>query len=197
VHRYHLPAALIDAMIDGRARELLPAPFEDAAALGDFLWRTEGVPFALACRVAGLETSHGAGADIDAACAAAGRAYGMARLLRGLPRSLSLGRIPLAQAEIASAGLTPEELLAGEGGAKADALLQAYLAQIRGSLGEAHAFMRRLPRRSRLPFLPLALVGPYVRELERRGGAALREEIEIVPLTRVWRIATAHLFGRP
>jgi 15-cis-phytoene synthase len=188
-----LPAALLGTMIDARALELVPVPFEDTAALYDFLWKTEGVLFALAGRVLGL----GPSPDLDAASAAAGRAYGMARLLVGLPRSLSLGRLPLAQAEIAAAGLTAEELLASTGGAKSAALLQTYVAQIRGNLPEARGLVHRLPRRARLPFLPLALVGPYVRMLERRGGAALREEVEIVPLTRVWRVATAHLLGRP
>ncbi|MFZ1106434.1 MAG: squalene synthase, partial [Hyphomicrobiaceae bacterium] len=70
----------------------------------------------------------------------------------------------------------------------------------RGSLAEARRLVRPLPRRARVAFLPLALVEPYVRQLERHlertGGGALRTEVQIVPLTRVWRIAGAHLFGR-
>jgi hypothetical protein len=44
------------------------------------------------------------------------------------------------------------------------------------------------------------LVHPYVRQLERQlqrmGGRAIRAEVQIVPLTRVWRIARAHVLGR-
>jgi phytoene/squalene synthetase len=74
--------------------------------------------------------------------------------------------------------------------------LQAYHAQIRGNLLDARRFARLLPRGERVAFLPLALVEPYVRVLERQGGGALRAEVQIVPLTRVWRVAAAHLLGR-
>jgi phytoene synthase len=191
--RHGLPAALLGGMIDARASELLAAPFDDDTALYDFLQRSEGAHFALACRVAGF----GARPDIEAASAAAGRTYGLARLLLGLPRSLALGRVPLAQTQIAAAGLTAQELLAGAAGDKAEALVRAHIAQIRGSLAEARRLARALPRRARLAFLPLALVGSYVRLLERQGGEALRAAPEIVPLIRVWKVGMAHLLGRP
>ncbi len=192
VRCHDLPTALLDQMIDARALELLATPFDDDAALHDFLWKTEGALFALACRIFGL----GASPDVEAACVAGGRAYGLARLLLGLPRTLALGRVPLPQTQIASAGLTGHELLAGTSGAKVQALLQAYHAQIRSNLLDARRFARRLPRLERIAFLPLALVEPYVRVLERQGGGALRAEVQIVPMTRVWRVAAAYLLGR-
>jgi phytoene synthase len=187
-----LPAALLGGVIDARALELLPRPFQDDAALHGFLDKTEGALFALGCRVVGL----GAGGDVAAACSAAGRAYGLARLLMGLPRTLSLGRIPLAETQIAVAGLTGPDLLTGADVEKINALMQAHFAQIRGSLAEARGLVRGWPRPHRIPFLPLALVPAYVRALERRGGAAVREETDIMPLTRVWKVAAAHLSGR-
>ena len=100
---------------------------------------------------------------------------------------------------MAAADLSAHELLAGTGGAQTGALIEAHFAQIRGSLAEARRLVRPLPRRARVAFLPLALVEPYVRQLERHvdrmGDEALRREVQIVPLTRVWRIAGAHLFG--
>jgi phytoene synthase len=189
---YGLPAAVLADMIDARALELLPSPFQDDAALHDFLDKTEGALFVLGCRVVGL----GEGGEVAAACTAAGRAYGLARLLMGLPRTLSLGRILLAETRIAAAGLTGPDLLAGATGERVERLMQAHFAQIPGSLAEARRLLRGWPRAHRIPFLPLALVPAYVRVLERRGGAALREEVEVVPLTRVWKVAAAHLSGR-
>jgi phytoene synthase len=192
IRRHRLPAHLLDDMIEARALELCAAPFADEAAVQDFLWRTEGALFALAARVLGLATGKAA----EDACRAAGHAYGLARLLLGLPRSLSLGRVPLAASQMAAAGLSAHELLGGAGDAQVEALMQAHFAQIRGSLAEARRHVGRLPQRARVVFLPLALVEPYVRRLERMGGEALRAEAEVVPLTRVWRIAGAHLLGR-
>lgn len=202
-----LPAALLDGMIEARARELLAAPFDDEAQLRGFLWRTEGALFALACHVmdrsrpedAGGSERQGAGDEVAAASAAAGRAYGLARLLLGLPRSLALGRVPLARDRLAQAGLTVPELLAGASGEKVEALMQDCHAQILGNLAEARRLALRLPRRQRVAFLPLALVASYVRVLQRqlrRGGGALREEASILPLTRVTRVAAAHVLGR-
>jgi phytoene synthase len=205
VRRYNLPVAALDAMIDAHALELQAAPFRDDAALQAFLDRTEGALFALAARVAGPVAGPTAGPvarlgarpRIEAACAAAGRAYGLARLLLRLPHSLALGRMPLAQTQVAAAGLSAHELIAGTvGETEGEALLRACFAQIRGSLAEARRLVRPLPRRQRVAFLPLALVGPYLRLLERQGGGALREERQMVPLRRVWALAAAHVLGR-
>jgi phytoene synthase len=53
-----------------------------------------------------------------------------------------------------------------------------------------------LPRHVRPAFLPLALVEPYLRALERPGRDVLRAPAALAPLTRVWRIAAAHWLGR-
>jgi phytoene synthase len=193
VQSYRLPAALLDGLIEAYARKLRGGPlFADDAMLHDFVWNTEGVLFLLAARVAGLPP----GAEVEAVCRDCGRAYGLARILVALPRSLSLGRIPLAQTQMANAGVTAQALLAGAGGTEVAALLDAYRAQVRDSLAGARRLTRRLPRRNRVAFLPLALVEPYVRCAERAARLSLREEARIAPLTRVLRIAAAHLLGR-
>jgi phytoene synthase len=193
VRGYDLPAAVLDDMIEAHAMELRAAPFRDDAALDGFLDKTEGALFALAGRVIGL----GPAPEAEAACTAAGRAYGLVRLILRLPQSLALGRVQLAQTQVAAAGLSAHELLAGTaGGREGAALLQSYFAQIRGRLAEARSVVRGLPRRQRVAFLPLALVGPYLRLLERQGVGALREERQMTPLVRVWAVAAAHILGR-
>jgi phytoene synthase len=160
-----LPAPLLEGLIDARALELAAGPFADDRSLQDFLWSTEGALFALAARVLGHPPSAGA----EVACRASGEAYGMARLLLSLPRSLAQGRIPLSQTEIAKAGATAHELLAGTAGAKVGGLLGAYRVQICHSLVRARRLAAQLPRRTRIAFLPLALVKPYS---GRRSGRA-------------------------
>lgn len=73
--------------------------------------------------------------------------------------------------------------------------MRAHVGLIRSDLAQVRRIVRRLPRQARAAFLPLALVPAYVRRLERLGGGALREEAQILPLTRVWRIAAAHVLG--
>jgi phytoene synthase len=190
---YDLPAPLVDGAIEARSAELGGGPlFADERALQDFLWRTEGALFALAARVLGCPP----GAGIEAACRAAGRAYGMARLLFTLPHSLAQGRIPLSQEDMAKAGASAHDMLTGRAGAEVGGLLTTYRAHVAQSFASARRLARALPRRTRIAFLPLALVGPYVRAQERAGRHSLREEPRLAPLTRVTRIAAAHVLGR-
>jgi len=193
VARNHdLPPALLHGLIEARALELHAGPLPTEAALHDQLRKTEGSLFALAGRIVGLVP----GPEAEAACAAAGHAYGMARLVLGLPQALSRGRVPLAQPQLEAAGLGPQELLSGAESAEVAVLLGNLRAQARDSLATALQFVAKLPRSQRVAFLPLALVGSYWRAVERPGPASLRQEVRLAPLTRVSRIAAAHLFGR-
>jgi phytoene synthase len=189
---HQLPADLLEALIDARSLLLHdPSPLTEEA-LRDLLWKTEGALFALGAHVVGLPAS----SDVHASCAAAGQAYGLVRLLLDLPRMLAAGRVPLAKAQLDSAGLSAEDLLTDATDSRIEALLGVCSAQIRRNLDVARQFAATLPRPFRVAFLPLALVEPYLRVLERSGGALLREEMRVAPLTRVCRIAAAHLFGR-
>ena len=190
---HQLPADLLEAPIDARSILLDATSPLTEDGFCDFLWKAEGSLFALGARVVGLPDS----GQLHAGCTAAGQAYGLARLLLELPRMLAAGCIPLPKVQLESAGLSAEELLAGAAdGARIEALLADCSAQIRRNLDVARQFTATLPRVSRIAFLPLALVEPYLRVLERAGGALLREETRVAPLTRVCRIAAAHLFGR-
>lgn len=188
-----LPAAAVASLIDGHSEALDPAPPADEAALRDRLWKTEGLQFLLVGRILGQE----GGAAAEAASAAAGHAYGLTRVLWTLPRILSLGRIPLAQPHLVAAGLTPEELLAGPDEAKARLLMANCIGQARDSLDTARRCVSALPATSRAAFLPLAVVGPYLRVLERPGRDLTRVEARLAPLVRVCRIGAAHVLGRP
>jgi phytoene synthase len=187
---HRLPAGLLAEPIAARALELRADPFPTEAALGEYLWKAEGCLFALASHILRLP----AGEEAEAACRAGGHAYGLARLLAGLPRSLALGRVPLAQPQIAEAGLTPQELLAGPAANKLSRLLARCRAEIDDSLAATRRFVRGLSRSQRVAFLPLALVGSYLRALDR--VSALREEAHVAPFARVCRIGAAHVLGR-
>ena len=76
-----------------RARWTSPGePMPDDAALATYLWKSEGALFALAAGILRREP----GADVQAAAVACGQAYGLARLLLGLPQALSRGRAAAA-----------------------------------------------------------------------------------------------------
>ena len=192
VRSHELPSDLIEGMIDGRSLLLHDTASFAGDVLSEVLWKTEGALFALGAHVVGLPAS----ADVHASCVAAGQAYGLARLLLALPAMLATGHVPLAKVQLDAAGLTGEELLAGVADARIERLVGDCSAHVRRNLSDARAFSATLPRGTRVAFLPLALVEPYLRTLEGAGAALLRPETRIAPISRVCRIAAAHLFGR-
>ena len=160
---YALPSDLLDGVIDASALALPDEPSSGDGDLRAHLWKTEGALFALAGRVLGLPAS----TEIDAGCEACGHAYGLARLLLDLPRSLaheSAKASPLAAFQ-----LSKDEFSAGDANTAFDGVAREYPAQIRRSLALARHFATGVPRSARPAFLPLALVEPYLRAFERSG----------------------------
>jgi phytoene synthase len=187
-----LPRALLLDVIEARALDLTDEPIADDWALRDYLWKSEGALFALAARV----LQRLPGADPTPAAAACGHAYGLTRLLLGLPHTLSRGRLPIPQSRLTAAGVSREALLAGEGAGGIAGLLADLHAEVRATLAAARQHVANLPRDVRAAFLPLALVETYLRALERPRRNVLRTPAEIAPLTRVLRIAVASWLGR-
>jgi phytoene synthase len=104
--------------------------------------------------------------------------------------------MPLPQSRLDAAGVTSEQLLAGEAGGGVPGLLAELRSACRATLVTSRQHVANLPRGIRGAFLPLALVEPYLRALERPGRDPLRGAAEIVPLVRVCRIMVAHWLGR-
>jgi 15-cis-phytoene synthase len=188
----HLPAAMLVEAIDARELDLAPHGLADEAALAAYLWRSEGAPFALA---AGM-LSRGAERNSRPAAEAGAQAYGLARLLMGLPNALARGRVPLPQSRLDAYHVSSAELLSGTDGGKVATLLVNLCEEAREALARARNEVANLPRATLPAFLPLALVGTYLRALEGGARSILRSPPEVTPLKRVARIAMAHWFGR-
>ena len=107
--------------------------------------------------------------------AATARAYGMARLIRTRAISLARGREPFPQ----PTGADPS----------------AQMARARSELSAARSLWRTARGKERCACLPLAVVGPYLDATERMGHERSRALVEIMPLTRVWRLYAAHALG--
>jgi 15-cis-phytoene synthase len=187
-----LPTSTLLDVIDARETELAGEPPPDDKALAAHLWKSEGALFSLAAAILHREP----GGDPHAAATACGQAYGIARLLLGLPHALSRGRALLPQSRMNTWRLTAEDMLMSAGGSQITGLLAGLRADARTALAVSRKQVAHLPRHLRTAFLPLALVEPYLRRFERHDRDVLRAPAEINPLTRVWWIAAAHLTGR-
>jgi 15-cis-phytoene synthase len=190
--RHGLPAQLLLGIIDAHASDLQPEPFPSEDTVAAYLGGSEAAPFTLAAHVLGEPAP--ANPDLQAASAAAGRAYGLVRLLLGLPQALARGFSPLPRDRLERAGIA--DLASEADVAKVSALIGDLHAEVLHNLEAARQHVANLPRPSRVAFLPLALVEPYLRALEKPGQNPLRDLAEIAPLQRIWRIGRAHWLGR-
>lgn len=189
--RHRLPMGLLIGFIDAQSTLLHDEPIADDQALTAHLAKTEGALFELTLRILGRsdEVAH-------AAALAAGRAYGIARLLVELPASWAQGRILIPQSRLRAAGLEIAEVQAGVAADRLAPVFRGLIAETRRNLDEARSYGRSLNRAQHKAFLPLAVVEPYLRAFQRDGRDPLREPLDIAPLSRVWALLRSHVSGR-
>ncbi len=182
IARYALDRAALAAWLDAFTHTLYRAPPQDDAHLDLELTLIEGAAFAFAARICGAEASP----DTEAACKAAGIAYGLARLGLEFPRSLARGRVPIP-------GLVDEDADAGAVTSASARRRLADLAAPRAAAVKAHFGM--VCPAAKAALLPVALVEPYLSASCSQDHDLTRELADIAPLTRVWRIWRAHMSG--
>jgi 15-cis-phytoene synthase len=172
-----LPFIEFDGLLDARALDLYADPLPDAEALETYLRKTDGAAFRLAAKCLGSQrwgiplVTH------------ASQAYGMARLMRNLPVFLARGKPPFPGFEVGEA-------------ATYAAQLDVWRHKAREHRSQARKVWHQSPQEERQACLPIALVTPYLKAMERRGHDPARMLVDIEPLTRIWRIWLAYALGR-
>lgn len=189
--RHGWPQDSLIGIIDAHAHDSLADAFADDAELLATLELGEGALFALAARTLGADPH-----EIEQLSRTAGVAYGLARRLAALPRLLARKHVPLPQSRLAAAGIGVAQVLAGENRAALRPVLADMIGLCDAQLQEARGSVADLPRGIRPAFLPLALVGPYLRVAEQSASKPLGELAEVAPLKRLLRIAGMQMFGR-
>ena len=162
------------------------APETEDAFLNDIDIR-EGVPFQLTAQIYGAPFTP----ELEHAAKWAGRAYGLARLGLTLAQSLVRGRMPLPEAIGANIVSNDETTLRDQ------QLIKDFIARhAREAFGQARLAFRHASAPQRASLLPLALVEPYLRALEKQDHDLTRDIGDVAPMVRVWRIWRAHVTGR-
>jgi phytoene synthase len=185
---YDLPRALFDSLIDARDNDLEEVPFAGMPSLEAYADVSSGHVMRLAARILG------AGDGLDPAAREAGIAYALVGLLRALPYHAARRRLMLPVEMLNAAGLSPEELFAGE----ASAALTAVIVQIaniaRAHLGAARAM--NVSRRFLPALLPVTLTPLYGRALTRSGFNPFRDLVEVPIYRRQLAMLRATITGK-
>jgi phytoene synthase len=178
VERHALPRDHLIEIVSACEVDLDAAPFARLDELLQHVATIEGGLFALAGRCLSTSLS-------DDFTRAAGRAYGVSRLLAELPAVIAQGRCPVPRAE----GEAVPHIIA-------EAEIAPFVAHARTDLEWVQGRFADMPRAARVAVLPVALVGPYLRVVERGQTVTAGQARDIVPLVKVWRLWRAHRRGR-
>lgn len=85
-------------------------------------------------------------------------------------------------------GLSPEQILAGEGSENLKPILSGLATEARSTCKDARQRVNMLERNTRPAFAPLALVKPYLKVIEKPDHRLLQDIADINPLVRFWKL---------
>ncbi len=178
IQRYNLVAESFNTLIEARRFDLYDEPMARLSDLEAYARQTGSALIGFAARVL-------AGADVESAAAPAGMAHAMTSVLSAFPHHARRGQLFLPIEVLSRHGVSPEDIFAG----RSSAGLNAALAELRGvarrHLDELRRHLTALHPEVLAAFLPVALVGPSLRRLERADAFS---PAGISPWRRQWLI---------
>jgi phytoene synthase len=164
VQRYRLPGRSLLDLIDAHAFDLYDDPMPTLLHAEAYAAKTSSAVFELAAKIlAGPESGAGKLAHH------AGIAYAFAHQLRLFPRHAALRQLFVPLDILQRHGAKPEEVFAGQATPELRAALAEMRLHIRGHLAAAQDLLGTAPAAALPAFLPLALVRPLLKPMERRG----------------------------
>lgn len=185
VVRHKLSQDAIHGLFDANVHGLYGDPPPSVEALRQELVLKEAVAFRFAAQILGAGPDVSTSTPASASpCDDAGAAYGLARLGRHLPYALAAGRMPLP----------PEWTCDNQLDMRAAMVHLATLSRTR--LERVKGGWHTMSIELKTALMPVALVEPYLRVLEKPGHDAAHDVADVAPLVRVSRIAVAHFRGR-
>lgn len=178
ISRYGLDTAALLGVIEARRFDLYDDPMRTIADLEDYARKTSSVLVALAAKIL-------SGSEMEEAAGPAGIAYGVALLLRAFPRHAARGQLYLPADLLARHGVQMSDVFAGRSSDGLNTALAEMRDLARRHLVMARARLPELPQEALPAFLPVALVGPSLRRLDRCGAFS---PAEMLPWRRQWLI---------
>jgi phytoene synthase len=178
--RYDFVAAPLLELIDARLFDLYDEPMASLADLELYAIRTQSPLFAMAAGILNAGEALPEMSTLDASVA-----YGIANLLNSFGRHAARRQLYVPFEILDRHGVNREDIYAG---ASSNALLAALAdirAIVRSHLVTAQANLKSVPPEVQPAFLPVALVGPQLRRMERTGYAPF-QFVPLAPWRRQW-----------
>lgn len=181
VRRFNLDVLRLQALLEARSFDLYDDPMPSEAGLENYLRDTTSVLFEAVARVL-------APGRLPPPCVdAAGRAYGLVGMLRGLPYQVMRGQLYLPLDLLERLQVAPETVLAHRNSPGLGLVLQTLRARVRLHLREMRESLLGAGA-ARAACLPAMLCEPYLRRMEAPGLNPFATPIELAPWRRQWAL---------
>lgn len=184
IRRFRLPAAPLSALVDARVFDLYDDPMPSLGDLEGYAGETSSALI----RLASLVLAQGRDPGGAAAAGHAGVAYAVAGLMRAFPWHAARGQVYLPADLLARNGVTREDIVRGRGGPGLTYSLKEMRALARVHLGKLRDLRATVPAQVMPAFLPVALVEPYLKAMERGGYDPYRTIVTLSPMRRQWTL---------
>jgi phytoene synthase len=178
--RYGFAATPLLELIDERTFDLYNEPMPTVSALELYAIRTQSPLFALA---AGILSSGGTPPELFTLDASV--VYTIAGILRSLGLHAARRQLYMPLDVLARHQVSSEEIFAAQPSPALFAALAEMCGTARQHLSAAQAKLKTAPPEILPAFLPVALVGPQLRRMERTGYAPFEPQ-QIAPWRRQW-----------
>jgi 15-cis-phytoene synthase len=178
IQRHQLETMLLTTLIDARRFDLYDEPMEELGKLEVYAHETSSALITLAAQIL-------TGSKLEIAAKAAGTAQAFTAIQQSFPLYARRKQLFVPAELLARYGVEPYDIFAGRSSAGLNAAFAELRTIARRHLREAQQCLTALPSEALAAFLPLALVGPSLRLLDRRDAFV---PAEISPWRRQWLI---------
>ncbi|PZU87575.1 MAG: phytoene/squalene synthase family protein [Chelatococcus sp.] len=184
IMRYRLPIAPLTSLIEARVFDLYDDPMPSLGDLEGYAGETSSALIRLAC----LILAEGRDPGGATACGHAGVAYALTGLMRAFPWHAAEGQVYLPADILMRNGVTRDDIVRGRGGPGVLYSLKELREIARRHLAKLEGLRETMPPAVLPAFLPVALVEPYLRRMERKGYDPYRTIITLPGWRRQWLI---------
>jgi phytoene synthase len=182
--KFRLPRQALVDLVDARVFDLYDDPMPSLNDLEGYCGETSSSLI----RLSGMVLA--AGRDPGSADAAGhgGVAYAITGLLRAFPWHARQGQVFVPADILARHGVVRDDIVTGRGGPGLRAALADMRAVARRHLDQVRTLRGTVTAEADPAFRPLALVEPYLRQMERRDYDPFRTPVDLPQWRRIWAL---------
>lgn len=197
IARFALPGRIVEGVIDAQADVLHGERPIDEKGMSARLAASEGGLFRLAARICAPDAAEYDRSDEAQTADLAGLAYGLSRALAHThARADGAAQLLIARSLVPDLDVASDSKNDATADARVTVALDALSGVARAAHADVAARMRQMSRRQRLAFLPLAMVRPNLRALQRERDQPAALHGDALAIGRLLRIGWAHASGR-